>query len=85
MLKKLVGALDLPREVTMDLPLITVTGSEQVSVENFKGVIEYSEQRVRINTQCGVLKIVGRGLTLKQLTSENILVTGSIMGLEYLM
>jgi len=85
MFKKLAGMLDLPREVTMNLPLITVTGSEQVSVENFKGVIEYTTERVRINTPCGVLKIVGRGLTLKQVTSENILITGGVSGLEYLM
>ena len=85
MLKKLAGILDLPREVTMNLPLITVTGSEQVSVENFKGVIEYTAERVRINTPCGVLKITGRGLTLKQITSENILVVGSVTGLEYLL
>ncbi|MCL2699115.1 MAG: YabP/YqfC family sporulation protein [Defluviitaleaceae bacterium] len=85
MLKKLSGMFDLPHEVTRNLPLITITGSERVSIENFKGVIEYTEERVRINTPCGVLRIAGRGLALKQVTSENILVTGGVTGLEYLL
>ncbi len=82
---KITNMFDLPKEIVMNLPLITITGSEEIAIENFKGVIEYTPERIRINTSCGVLKIMGRGLLLKQVTSENILVTGNVAGLEYLL
>ena len=35
----------------MDLPRITLIGNLQLFVENHKGIIEYSDSRIRINTR----------------------------------
>ena len=78
------GMLDLPRELTMNLPIISMVGSEELFIENYKGVIEYTEEKVRINTSCGILKIEGKKIFLKQITAENISLTGKITALEYL-
>ena len=85
MKKRLAEFLEMPQEIILNLPLVSILGSEEVSVENFKGVIEYTEERVRIGTSCGVLKISGKKLTLRQITSEKIVVTGVVAGLEYLL
>ncbi len=77
-------ALELPKEVTMNLPLISILGSEEIVIENYKGIIEYTEERIRVNTTTGVLKLEGRKMCLKQITAENIKVTGVILKLEYL-
>jgi len=82
---KITNMFELPKEIVMNLPLISITGSEIVNIENYKGVIEYSEDRVRVNTTSGVLKIEGRELVLKQITAEEITVKGIITKLEYLM
>ena len=82
--KKLVNALELPKEIIFNLPLITIVGNEEINIENYKGVIEYSPEKIRINTECGVLKINGEKLSFKQITAENIIVTGVIQTLEYL-
>ena len=66
------------------MPLVTVIGNEEINIENYKGVIEYSPEKIRINTECGVLKINGEKLSFKQITSENIIVTGVIQKLEYI-
>ncbi|MCL2593295.1 MAG: sporulation protein YqfC [Defluviitaleaceae bacterium] len=81
---KLTDMLELPKEVVLGLPLISIIGSEEISIENYKGIIEYTSERIRINTSCGVLKIEGRNMVLKQITSENMLITGSILKFEYL-
>lgn len=77
--------LELPREIILNLPLITITGNQEMSIENYKGVIEYTEERIRINTTCGIMRLEGKKLFLKQITSESILVTGNITKFEYLM
>ena len=33
-------ALEIPEEIVLNLPLITMTGRERLVVENYKGVIE---------------------------------------------
>ncbi len=83
--KRIIDALALPREIVSNLPLITIVGKEELSIENYKSVIEYTNERIRINTPCGVIKIEGAKLILKQITNENILVLGTIRNIEYLM
>ena len=81
---KITEALELPKEVVMNLPLITMIGAEDMTIENYKGVIEYSEERVRINTTAGIIRVDGRRLLLKQITSDNIGITGNILKIEFL-
>lgn len=80
----LTNMLDLPKEITMNLPLISIIGNEELLIENYKGVIEYTEEKIKVNTACGILQVDGRKLFLKQITAESITVTGNILGMEYL-
>ena len=81
--REVTAALALPKEIVLNLPLITLYGNEELNLENYKGVVEYTGERIRISTSKGILKIEGRNLLLKQVTSENISVTGGIMRIEY--
>lgn len=76
--------LELPEEIVLDLPLISMTGRSELHVENHKGVLEYTRERVRINTGCGVLKIGGKNLELSEITSEAVTVKGIVLALEYI-
>lgn len=82
--KNIAQALELPKEVMLNLPLITLVGREQLSIENYMGIIEYSCEQIRLNTNCGALKIIGKNLFVKEITSENIEVYGTIFSLEYI-
>jgi len=82
---KFTQALELPKEIVLNLPLITITGKEELTIENYKGIIEYSDDKLRINTSCGVVKIEGSKLTIKQITEENMFITGKITRFEYLL
>ena len=41
----LTTALDLPKEIMLNLPLITITGKNNMSIENYKNIIEYSQKK----------------------------------------
>jgi len=84
-LKEKVSELfELPKDIVMDVPKLTMIGYGDLLIENFKGIIEYDNERIRINTNCGIIKITGSGLGIKEITSEDLMVNGNIMSLEFL-
>jgi sporulation protein YqfC len=76
--------LDLPKEVVLNIPKLTLLGDGELVIENYKGVIEYDTERVRVNTGSGVIKITGERLMIKEITSEDIMVNGKIKSLEFI-
>lgn len=82
--EKLSEALDLPKEVVLNIPKITMVGNGSLVIENYKGVMEYEDNRIRINTGSGVIKITGSGLSIKVITSESVLVDGAVSSLEFI-
>lgn len=82
--KNVTEALELPKEIMLNLPLISLIGREEVTIENYKGILEYSEDVLRIGTAAGVLRLRGRNLCLRQLSAECVVVTGRIESMEFL-
>ena len=79
---KLDRILELPKEVCSNIPKITITGFDEMIIENFKGILEYEEFFVRINTYLGVLNINGYNLNLENMTDDDIKVTGKIESID---
>ena len=82
--KNMTDALELPGEIMLNLPLISLVGREEITIENYKGILEYGEETVRISTAAGILRMQGQGLCLKQLSAECIVMTGKIERVEFL-
>jgi len=82
--KKLANILDLPKEIILNYPLISVNGNEDIVVQNYKNLVEYTSTILRINTFCGILKIEGKNLNIDRITSEDIKISGSIYKIEFL-
>lgn len=77
--------LDLPDEIILNVPLITILGRSKISIENFKNILEYSNEKIRINTSCGILKIEGSNLLLMELTKTKLLIKGSLLKFEFIL
>ena len=75
--------LELPKEVYSNEPKIVITGFDEIVIENFKGILEYEEFFVRINTFIGTININGYNLNLENLTNEDLRVKGKIESLEF--
>jgi sporulation protein YqfC len=76
--------LELPKEVVLNLPLITMIGTQEVTIQNYKGITEYSEKCIRVNTNSGTFKVEGESMVLKLITEELITVVGKINKTEFL-
>ncbi len=75
--------LEIPKELVSRTPKITVTGFNEILIENFKGILEYEEFFVRISTHIGNININGFNLKLSQMTEDDILVSGIIEGIDF--
>lgn len=75
--------LEIPQDIVLDLPRITMLGNQQMLIENHKGIVEYTSQMVRIKLNYGEITITGTELTLGNLQPEQILIEGIIDSLKY--
>jgi len=76
--RKMVAALELPKDIMLNLPVVAMTGDEELTVANHKGLAEYAAGHVRVVTPAGIVKIFGTNLVLKEITAESIVIVGKI-------
>lgn len=74
--------LEMPKEVVSNEPKLTIIGFNELLIENYKGILEYEEFYIRINTYIGIININGFNLTLQQMNDENIMVSGKIESID---
>lgn len=81
--EKVSEALELPKELVLDVPRITLIGNKQLILENYKGIIEYEDSRIRVKTSEGLIKLEGISMIIKEITSEDIMVKGEIKIIQF--
>lgn len=77
------NALELPKDIILDVAKVTLIGSNNITVENHKGILEYNEDQIRVNTGSGILTIAGKRLNIKAILQEEITITGEIVSISY--
>lgn len=70
--------LEVPKELTDNNPKITIIGFNEMLIENYKGILEYEEFYIKINTTIGNINVNGFNLNLEQVTEDDLLVKGTI-------
>lgn len=81
--EKLSNTFELPKDIVLDVSKVIIIGTGQVTIENHKGIVEYSEELIRINTGSDIMKLCGRNLTIKTILQEEITITGEITNIEF--
>ena len=76
--------LELPKDLLMNLSRITLIGDIQLHIENHRGIIEYTKEKIRISISMGELVIVGEDLVLRNIFPDEIAVEGKIKALNIL-
>ncbi len=81
--RRLSQLLDLPADVTLDLPKILIIGPLQMAIENHRGLVEYTPERLVVALSKGQMVVSGRSLIIGTITSEEITVLGEIESLRF--
>ncbi|MFX3623786.1 MAG: sporulation protein YqfC [Ectobacillus sp.] len=70
--------MDLPADILMDLPRITLIGQIHIYIENHRGLLVFSDKEVRLLLKQGQLLIKGSSFVIKTILPEEILLEGTI-------
>ncbi|MEH7414087.1 sporulation protein YqfC [Neobacillus drentensis] len=76
--------MDLPQDVMMDLPRITMIGQIHIYVENHRGLLSFTDKELRLLLKQGQLLIKGNGFVIKTILPEEILLEGKIDQVTYI-
>ena len=79
----IVESLELPRDIMYGAVIITAMGRNQVLVENYKGIIEYPREKIRLQTKNCQVTVQGKQLVVEYYTNEEMKITGFIQGISY--
>ena len=80
--KRFNDILEIPKEIYTNIPNFIITGFEDMIIENYKGILEYEDYYVRVNTYIGIVNIHGINLKLEKMTEDNLKITGKIESIE---
>ena len=64
-------------------PCLELSGNREVLIEGSRGVLEYSTETVRVNTEGMILSFFGRGLNLRCISESALIIDGFITRIEF--
>ncbi|MCA0754590.1 sporulation protein YqfC [Paenibacillus sp. N4] len=76
--------LDMPHDVVYDLPRLTMIGDRQLYIENHRGVIHFSNERLRLSLSNGELEVNGSELVIRTIWTEEVFVEGVITNIQFI-
>jgi sporulation protein YqfC len=79
----LTDSLQLPAEAVLGSTKLTVVGGKRALVENHRGVLAYSTERIVISTGHGKVNFCGTGLNITAMNKRELLITGRIQSVEF--
>lgn len=81
--EKLTTAAGMPKDVVQGAAVVTFIGNEEVCIENYRRIIEYTDEIIRVQAKKRQIKISGKQLKIEFYTNDEMKITGKIDSLEY--
>ena len=76
--------MQLPAAAFANVTHMELSGNTQVTVEGCGGILEYSDEVVRVKTGKMVTKFSGRNLQIRCLSRDSLIVEGFVTAIEFL-
>lgn len=76
-------SLSLPKDVILDLPRVSICGDKEIYIENHKGILEYTDNCIRVKMHDGLMNIRGEKMRIIEMQGERLVINGDFIGVEY--
>ena len=70
--ESVVRAFDLPPDLVYGSVLVSVTGQNELLIENYRGILEYKDEHIRIQAKDCRILVVGKQLEIEYYTNEEM-------------
>lgn len=81
--ERLASAASMPKDVVLGASVITVLGTGEVCIENYRGIIEYTDSLIRVQTKGKQIRLSGKCLQIEYYTNDEMKITGCICSIEF--
>ena len=81
---KVIRALDLPQDIFLGLPNISMIGNKEIYISNHKGILSYGQEEICILIKDYQMQVKGRALSICSYTKEDLTIQGYIHSLEFI-
>lgn len=79
----LFGIDDIGASVPKNLSTLIFSENEELHIEGFRCISEYTQDVISINLKKGVITVIGEKLCIDMLSEDEICVCGKITGVEF--
>ena len=79
----MIESLKLPKDSMLGASLVTLTGNTEAFVENYKGIIEYTNEVILLQGKTCKIEICGKRLRIIYYTNEDMKINGWIEKVHY--
>ena len=83
LLGKFADTTMLPRDTVTGYCCVTVTGQNEIVIENYKGILNYCPERITILTKQCQVEVIGRHLEILYYAQEEMKIKGKIESICY--
>ena len=80
---RIADASGMPKDVILGVPLVTVTGHREACIENYRGILEYTDKLIRIQTKMGKIHVSGKALQVEYYNNDEMKIVGYITMIEF--
>lgn len=80
----LLESLKLPKDICMGALKVTLTGNREAWIENYRGILEYTENVILLQAKTCQVSFEGSRLSIDYYTNEDMKISGCISCVRYL-
>ena len=80
---RITDAAGMPKDVLLGVPLLTIAGQSEACIENYRGILEYTDKLIRVQTKLGKIHVLGRNLQIEFYTNDEMKIVGHITVIEF--
>lgn len=80
---RLASAASMPKDVVLGASVVTILGDNEICIENYRGIVEYTECLIRVQTKGKQIRVHGKRLRIEYYTNDEMKITGTICSMEF--
>ena len=84
LMEKVSDFADMPKDITMGWAKLTFVGHRNLQVDNYRGLLSYSQENIRLAAKTADILVTGKGLAITRIEAETVFVEGDIENVEFI-
>ena len=63
--------------------IVEIAGNNRILVENYKRIVNYTPDNIRVNVHFGCIAITGKRLSISKMTEDQMFISGLIDSIQF--